>query len=335
MVGIPPRASTGTILWSWTGYCAATTQMSRGGPGSRAPRLFRKGHPEVALREYGVPAPAVSTANHSIDDLTVHDYGFSGPNPRDPSASKCGNISQFLDPDLWAGNVLPTIDAWDAVRRELAPSADLVLSETATTADAGCPGKSNRFVAGFYFVDALGAYAEHGVAQVYRQDLVGFSGINEGSSYALLGPPGWHSASASTYPAPRLFHRPAVALARGPSALEDLGVIIPRAPPARFMRPAPSAAALSSPTSIRRQASTHGSPAPNLCAQAPKRFSKPHASGFRANLTADGILLNGDLLTPASGLRPAVQPRSAPLRIPPFSYGFVADRSAAQACAEH
>ena len=36
-----------------------------------------------------------------------------------------------------------------------------------------------------------GLTAEAGYWKAYRQDLVGFSGINGGSSYALAGPPGW------------------------------------------------------------------------------------------------------------------------------------------------
>lgn len=282
----------------------------------------------------------LSTANHSIDDLTVHDYGFSGPNPRDPSASKCGNISQFLDPDLWAGNVLPTIDAWDAVRRELAPSADLVLSETATTADAGCPGKSNRFVAGFYFVDALGAYGEHGLAQVYRQDLVGFSGINEGSSYALLGPPGWYSASASgkLTPHPDYFTALLWRSLVGPVRLSTSVSSSHGAPPqARFHAACAVGGGLVvsyiNPSSTGFDLRVADSEPVRAGAEALLELYVLTSPG--ANLTADGILLNGDLLTPTSSLRPAVQPRSAPVRIPPFSYGFVADRSAAQACAEH
>ena len=44
---------------------------------------------------------------------------------------------------------------------------------------------------GFFWIDQLGLTANEGYWKVYRQDLVGFSGINGGSSYALAGPPGW------------------------------------------------------------------------------------------------------------------------------------------------
>lgn len=74
---------------------------------------------------------------------------------------------------------------------ELVPKSNLVLSETASVADGGCPNLSNRFVAGFYFMEILGSLGDIGVFQVYRQNLVGYGGINFASSYALLDPPGW------------------------------------------------------------------------------------------------------------------------------------------------
>ena len=83
------------------------------------------------------------------------------------------------------------LQAWRTAQLVAAPNAKIVLGETATTGDAGCPGLSNSFAAGFYWVDQLGRVAENGYWQVYRQDLVGFSGMNEGSSYALAGDPGW------------------------------------------------------------------------------------------------------------------------------------------------
>ena len=129
----------------------------------------------------------------TIDDLTVHDYGLVGPGK---PGSQC-DARSFLSAALWEAELLPHVAAWQKTRRELAPAARLVLSETASTADGGCPGLSNRFIAGFYFVSALGALGDAGVSQVYRQDLVGFSGVNFGSSYALTGPAGWYSRAAS------------------------------------------------------------------------------------------------------------------------------------------
>ena len=58
----------------------------------------------------------------------------------------------------------------------------------------------------FWFASSLGLlYAKDG--QVYRQDLVGFSGINGGSSYALTGVPGWfnHNTNGKLLPNPDYF----------------------------------------------------------------------------------------------------------------------------------
>ncbi|CAK0826306.1 unnamed protein product [Prorocentrum cordatum] len=279
----------------------------------------------------------LSSANHTIDDLTVHDYGFQGPDPRDPSASKCGNLSRFLDPDLWAGRVLPTIDAWDAVRRELVPRADLVLSETATTADAGCPGKSNRFVAGFYFVDILGVLGERGLAQVYRQDLVGFSGIGGGSSYAMMGPPGWYSASGSgrLTPHPDYFTALLWRSLVGPTRLRA-SVAAPRCAPGAARFHAACAVGGGVVVSYINPSST------GFALKLAVADSAHVAAGAElelyvltapyGNLTSDGVLLNGNLLAPGSSLRPVLQPSSTAAQIPPFSYGFVVDRSATRTC---
>ena len=122
----------------------------------------------------------------TLDDLTVHSYGLTGPGK---PGSGC-SVATFLDPSSWQRT--PSIlQEYANLRQELAPDAKLVLSETATTGDGGCPGLSNRFVAGFYFVDILGATGEIGVWQVYRQDFAGFSGINGGSSCNRDGPRTW------------------------------------------------------------------------------------------------------------------------------------------------
>ena len=44
--------------------------------------------------------------------------------------------------------------------------APLILGEVASTAEGGCDGLSNRFVAGFVFIYELAATAEAGAVQV-------------------------------------------------------------------------------------------------------------------------------------------------------------------------
>ena len=132
----------------------------------------------------------LAAANGTIDDITVHNYGLTGP--KQGRADQC-DVANFLDPSVWEANLAPALKQWRALQKEVAPRSNLVLSETATAADGGCHGISNSFAAGFYFVDVLGLAGTLGYWQVYRQDLVGFSGIGGGSSYALAGNPGWYS----------------------------------------------------------------------------------------------------------------------------------------------
>lgn len=91
----------------------------------------------------------------------------------------------------------PVLAGYASLHAKVAPSTRLVLSEFASAADGGCVNMSNTFAAGFFFVDMIGRVAEAGFWQAYRQDLVGFSGIGFGSSYALAGDPGWFSLAAS------------------------------------------------------------------------------------------------------------------------------------------
>ena len=291
----------------------------------------------------------LSVAAPALDDLTFHDYGFSGPNPRHPNRSQCGNISRFLDPDLWLGDVLPKIKSYNSVRQELAPKTKLVLSETATTADAGCPGKSNRFIAGFYFVDMLGALGEIGLHQVYRQDFVGFSGINGGSNYALAGQPGWFSReeTGELRPHPDYFtallwrslvgnvrleldvhsSRGSTA-ARFHAACATAGGVV-----VSFINPDSEYVPFALDTGHNisqenRSSFITGSEAMNAAASTARSLEVYILTAPSSNLTSDQILLNGQILTPSSELKPLLIAGSSPVHLPAYSYGFVVDSQA-------
>ena len=96
-------------------------------------------------------------------------------------------------PHAWSGRMgmVNLLGKWRNTQQQHAPLSKIALSETASAADGGCVNLSNTFAAGFFWVDQLGLVAEAGFDQVFRQDFVGFSGINGGSSYALAGAPGW------------------------------------------------------------------------------------------------------------------------------------------------
>jgi hypothetical protein len=138
--------------------------------------------------------------------VSAHHYGLAGPKNGDPG--QCIE-DDFLTPTIWETKVRDILQGWKQVQEKECPSAKMVLSETATTGDGGCnrlngaPGAvtSNSFIAGFYWISQLSIAASLGYYNVYRQDLVGYSGmgrfgddghlISGGSSYALAGEPGW------------------------------------------------------------------------------------------------------------------------------------------------
>eukprot|EP01047_Picozoa_sp_COSAG01_P028887 COSAG01_NODE_1959_length_8800_cov_81.221584_1_plen_594_part_00 len=149
----------------------------------------------------------LKAADGAIDHVTVHNYGLSGPSSGPPYVPHECSLRNLLTPALWEldhqvssassgatttrKGMLSVLKGWRQVQMRAAPQSKLILSETATAGDGGCVNLSNTFVSGFFWIDQLGLSSESGYWKVYRQDLVGFSGINGGSSYALLGPPGW------------------------------------------------------------------------------------------------------------------------------------------------
>ena len=103
-------------------------------------------------------------------------------------------MDHFLQPALYEVDTSTILTGWREAKDMLSPRSRLILSETATTGDGGCHYLSNSFAAGFFWVNNIGLVASLGFWQMFRQDLVGFSGVNEGSSYALAGDSGWVGA---------------------------------------------------------------------------------------------------------------------------------------------
>lgn len=146
----------------------------------------------------------LSTSGCAIDDVTVHSYGLI--NSKNASETQC-SVENFLSPWVWESAVADKLAGWK-IRQEVAcPASKIVLGETATAGDGGCAGLSNTFSAGFFWVDTLGTMAHLGYWQVYRQDLIGWSGIGAPSSYALIGDPGQvgGSSEATLLPNPDYF----------------------------------------------------------------------------------------------------------------------------------
>lgn len=282
----------------------------------------------------------VAAGPGTIDDITVHAYGLTGPKGGRPANETNCFVADFLNRAEYRERVVPVVAQWQSVAREFAPGANLVLSETATAADGGCPGLSNSFLAGFYFVDILGELAAMGVHQVYRQDLVGFSGIGGGSSYALLGNPGWYNREIGGRLAPNpdyftaLLYRTLVGSqrlrveVRGGSGSSDVGddgkegelvayaacavgggVVI------SFLNPGN--------TSVLMAVNVEGGGAKE---SGPLDVYMLTAPG--GNLTSRGIELNGRRMTSEAPLTPEKGDGSRRVRVPALSYGFVVDRAA-------
>ena len=127
----------------------------------------------------------------ALDFITVHSYGLHGEKNHSDPESQC-DIKDFLSPDNWESKWAEPLSTWIGIAKATyGPDARVVLGETATAGDGGCKNLSNTFAAGFFWLDQLGGASRLGLHQVFRQDLVGWSGVGDSSSYALAGDPGW------------------------------------------------------------------------------------------------------------------------------------------------
>eukprot|EP00045_Choanoeca_perplexa_P012712 m.140658 g.140658 ORF g.140658 m.140658 type:complete len:481 (+) comp16109_c0_seq2:142-1584(+) len=135
-----------------------------------------------------------------LDAVTVHSYPLRGPKGNATNNCQLGNMT---NPILLDGSDA-TLAAYALSRDLYAKDLPIVLGETATAGDGGCPELSNRYSAGFFWLDQLGRLHAQGWHGVFRQDLAGWSGDATTSNYALLGPPGWTNGTNPT-PHPDFF----------------------------------------------------------------------------------------------------------------------------------
>ena len=188
-------------------YPIISTKIGEGGNVEEENNRPRMQGPDVCLGDETNTSPCAnmtyfetilkSIGPNILSDVTAHTYGLRGPKPgAPPSFSQC-HIDDFLNVTTFQSNVVDAVAAWRKGIQNISPNLKLVISETATAADGGCEGLSNRFIAGFYFLQILGELGDIGVWQVYRQNIIGFGGINFGSHYTLLNPPGWYNTKVS------------------------------------------------------------------------------------------------------------------------------------------
>jgi heparanase 1 len=116
----------------------------------------------------------------AVDDITVHKYGLKGP---EYASNQCSE-ADFVRADTWEPRMRQVLQKWYTTAARSAPGAHLVLSETASTPAGGCPGLSNTYASGFWFVNQLGIVAGEGFWQLYRQNVIG-------DYYSLAGNPDW------------------------------------------------------------------------------------------------------------------------------------------------
>ena len=272
-------------------------------------------------------------ASQVLDDVTVHAYGLIGPvtDPARRNYTQC-NVASFLNVSRFRHEfVVPAVKQWQKSAHELVPHARLIVSETATTGDGGCYGLSNRFIAGFYFLDILGELGDLGVHQVYRQDLVGFSGINGGSRYALTGHAGWYSRNSSgpLNPNPDYFtgmiwrklvgsKRLKINVNENENENENENVEIVNTHAACAVGGGVVVSFIN-PTNVSVTVIVEGNGEVELWILTAD------------NLTSSTMLLNGKVLTPTTPLVPKLKnvKVGGGIVVPPFSYGFLVNRTKA------
>lgn len=119
-----------------------------------------------------------------VDFYTVHNYPYGGHD--------CV-VNNYLNKSAVTGNLGGALASIRAVRDSI-PGADkilLVLEEVAGSSGGGCENVTDRFVAGFAWMNILNTVADNGFARVHRQDIVGWSFAFGQSHYMLVGPAGW------------------------------------------------------------------------------------------------------------------------------------------------
>ncbi|KAL5022409.1 hypothetical protein ScPMuIL_001564 [Solemya velum] len=104
-----------------------------------------------------------------IDYATFHHYYF---------ASGGAKLEMFINPGIMNSIWVP-IQRAVSYANETVPHRKVWLGETSTSYNQGAPGLSDRYVAGFLWLDKLGMTAKHGVEVVIRQSFYG-------ENYSLL-----------------------------------------------------------------------------------------------------------------------------------------------------
>ncbi|XP_067658912.1 heparanase-like [Haliotis asinina] len=104
-----------------------------------------------------------SDGRKALDKITFHHYyGFEGN----------AKVETFIDPKVM-DSLITFIDIVRNVTTPADPDTPLLLGETSSFSGGGAPGLSDRYVAGFLWLDKLGIAARIGLKGVLRQSYYG------------------------------------------------------------------------------------------------------------------------------------------------------------------
>ena len=257
-----------------------------------------------ANQAFGPLARQVLPAAGGIYDvLTFHEYPAT--------SARCSGAGSGVPPDplapAYLDGVLRADQSLQTLGRTYDPKAPSWDTEGASASCGGQQGYSNRFEATFWYLNALGLLAQHGLAVFIRQTLSGSDyGLIDDATLqpnpdywaALL----WHRLMGTSILRPQLWHAPArlrvcAACRRDGSGTTLLALNLDRSHPATL-------------TLAHSQA-----PAQLYLVTAPALLGRR-------------VLLNGrPLQTASNGAVPALAAKSArsTVKLPPISYAFVVE----------
>lgn len=294
-------------------------------------------------------AAFVEGASGAIDAVTVHDYPLGRGANRSCVPAEYINLTQFQSLPQFLANYSRYVAAGGG--RQL----PLILGEIASTAEGGCDGLSNRFVAGFVFLYTLATTAATGVVQLNRQDIAGWSSETTPSNYGLLGSPGWANSTLDGPPTPHPDYFLALlwkqlmgnavlnstyaadADAAGFDAHVWCSALSPSAPVVAYVNMNSATVALTlaggayavAPRTefFVTSAPPSGSNGANGFGEGEARFSEPPSTVYGDEAFLNGVALvvltNGTISPPYPFMGHVVADPSQALAFPPWSYGFV------------
>ncbi|CAG5125239.1 unnamed protein product [Candidula unifasciata] len=102
-------------------------------------------------------------ANDIVDELSIHHYYMD---------SRKARMEDFISP-TWMNYLKHDLAHAQTISRSSPRPKPVTLTETASCSNGGASGLSDRYIAGFLWLDKLGLAAQSGVTRVFRQTFLG------------------------------------------------------------------------------------------------------------------------------------------------------------------